>query len=212
MTPSSRTPEGSPHCCNVCGKSVVLDDASPIRDATCPYCGSLIWLARSNRAGDVRGRIRILAQEIEPLGDATVSMAEVAIEILSRVVKAVGACGGVVWHQLSGDEPKMFCSVGIAQSEPEVVVNKKHTDFVRNVILTSEDDFAIGPGELLTEGVTNPSDLLLICCRFTTPKMPVGMVEVLQRADTPIQARPGFVQFVRQMTNYLARSRAFSVK
>lgn len=209
MTPSSRTPEGSPHRCNVCGKSVLLDDASPVRDATCPYCGSLIWLARSSNIGDVRGRIRILAQEIESLSNATVSMAEVAIGMLSRIVTAVGARGGVIWRQSSGDEPTIFCSIGIARSEPETVIGKEHTAFVRHVFLASGDDFAVGPGELLAEGVTNPCDFLLICCRFTTPRMPTGMVEVLQRADTPIQAQPGFLQFVQQMTKYLARSRAF---
>lgn len=106
----------------------------------------------------------------------------------------------------------MFCAIGIAKSESEVVTNREHAELVRHVFLAPEEDFTIGPGELLAERMNNPSNLLLVCCRFTTPKMPAGMIELLQRGDTPVQARPGFLQFLRQMTDYLARSRAFAIE
>jgi acyl carrier protein len=43
MTVSSRTPEGLPNQCPVCGKSTVLDPSSPPGDAPCPSCGHLLW-------------------------------------------------------------------------------------------------------------------------------------------------------------------------
>lgn len=52
MNVSSRTPEGWPNFCEVCGKKVVITPSrSPLKDATCPNCGSwLLFNLRPNRA------------------------------------------------------------------------------------------------------------------------------------------------------------------
>ena len=46
MTSSSRTPEGDPNRCPVCGKSLHLEPSVPPGDAPCPHCGSLLWFAQ----------------------------------------------------------------------------------------------------------------------------------------------------------------------
>ncbi len=43
MKPSSRTPEGEPNRCPICGHEVTLEPTTPPGDAPCPYCGSLLW-------------------------------------------------------------------------------------------------------------------------------------------------------------------------
>jgi tetratricopeptide (TPR) repeat protein len=43
MQPSSRTPEGEPGRCSICGKEFCLDPSRPPGDAPCPNCGSLTW-------------------------------------------------------------------------------------------------------------------------------------------------------------------------
>jgi hypothetical protein len=43
MDPSSRTPEGAPNRCPVCGHHVAMTPSEPTGDAPCPYCGSLLW-------------------------------------------------------------------------------------------------------------------------------------------------------------------------
>jgi len=45
MTISSRTPEGHPMCCPVCGEDTDLE-RSDQGDACCPACGSLLWWFR----------------------------------------------------------------------------------------------------------------------------------------------------------------------
>lgn len=42
-TASSRTPDGQPGRCPVCGADVTVDPAEPLGDAPCPACGVLIW-------------------------------------------------------------------------------------------------------------------------------------------------------------------------
>lgn len=43
MTISSRTPEGLPSRCPLCGAATELEYSDPGGDATCPNCGYLLW-------------------------------------------------------------------------------------------------------------------------------------------------------------------------
>ena len=42
MIPSSRTPEGEPNLCPICGNAVRIEPSSGFRDAPCPHCGHLL--------------------------------------------------------------------------------------------------------------------------------------------------------------------------
>jgi acyl carrier protein len=43
MTISSRTPEGVPNHCPVCGAHVCVEPSATTGDAPCPRCGQLLW-------------------------------------------------------------------------------------------------------------------------------------------------------------------------
>ena len=43
MTVSSRTPEGTPSECALCGAKIEIDFSSVGGDAPCPVCGHLLW-------------------------------------------------------------------------------------------------------------------------------------------------------------------------
>jgi hypothetical protein len=45
MTISSRTPEGDPNTCPVCGHDLRIEPSLTTRDGTCPYCGTLLWFS-----------------------------------------------------------------------------------------------------------------------------------------------------------------------
>ena len=45
MQPSSRTPEGEPNRCPVCGKDLQIEPSRPPGDAPCPHCGTLLWFS-----------------------------------------------------------------------------------------------------------------------------------------------------------------------
>lgn len=47
MTISSRTPEGEPSHCPVCGADVCIEPSLLFGDAPCPNCGHLLWFFRS---------------------------------------------------------------------------------------------------------------------------------------------------------------------
>jgi hypothetical protein len=55
MTISSRTPEGEPNCCPICGRRVRLEPSDPSWDGPCPQCGHLLWF--SERETDLQQRL-----------------------------------------------------------------------------------------------------------------------------------------------------------
>ncbi len=54
MTISSRTPEGLPHRCPVCGKYASVEPSLQAGDAVCPSCGHLLWWFRDRLGASVR--------------------------------------------------------------------------------------------------------------------------------------------------------------
>src|SRR5262249_44377090 len=55
MEPSSRTPEGRPNVCPLCGRKVKISPSHPTSDAPCPHCGHLLWFdLETNAAGSTR--------------------------------------------------------------------------------------------------------------------------------------------------------------
>jgi anti-sigma B factor antagonist len=51
MVISSRTPEGRPNRCPVCGSDVRIEPSDPAGEAPCPDCGHLLWFTWED-AGD----------------------------------------------------------------------------------------------------------------------------------------------------------------
>jgi len=60
MIISSRTPEGTPNECPVCQKTLCIEPSSPVGDAPCPHCGSLLWFVNLGSA------IRVFSHEDIP--------------------------------------------------------------------------------------------------------------------------------------------------
>jgi len=46
VTISSRTPEGLPFRCSICGEAAAIEASYPNGDACCPACGQLLWWFR----------------------------------------------------------------------------------------------------------------------------------------------------------------------
>jgi hypothetical protein len=66
MHASSRTPDGLPNRCPVCGQAVRVEPSIPPGDAPCPFCGHLLWFDRPS----VRPSTRV-PQEATPAEAST---------------------------------------------------------------------------------------------------------------------------------------------
>ena len=81
MTISSRTPEGLPHRCPVCGETSAVEPSYPGGDACCPVCGQLLWELR-DRLGQrgIDNRFDIDAM-LADLGVDSLELVELAMEL-----------------------------------------------------------------------------------------------------------------------------------
>jgi anti-anti-sigma factor len=60
---SSRTPEGLPNRCPLCGAVNAIEPSNPPGDAPCPNCGHLLWFFRQDE-----GDIKVLRLNCRTLG------------------------------------------------------------------------------------------------------------------------------------------------
>ena len=60
MVISSRTPEGDPNRCPVCGHRCRVEPSLPSRDGPCPRCGHLLWFGDPADSGSPSARSEIL--------------------------------------------------------------------------------------------------------------------------------------------------------
>ncbi len=83
MNPSTRTPEGQPHRCPLCGKRVMIEPSKPAKDAPCPHCGSLLWFA------DIAGHHEVYGFHRFSISDPLIcTKAQALAAIVDRLVKA----------------------------------------------------------------------------------------------------------------------------
>src|SRR5947209_13760658 len=61
MPIASRTPEGWPNRCPVCGAEIRIDPSQPPGDAPCPRCGQLVWF---DQTGLQRRALEMIASRL----------------------------------------------------------------------------------------------------------------------------------------------------
>lgn len=83
MTIASRTPEGVPHHCPVCGKFAMLEPSDPGGDACCPNCGHLLWWFRDRlhlATGVGPEQVALSSSFIDDLDIDSLDLAELIME------------------------------------------------------------------------------------------------------------------------------------
>lgn len=152
---------------------------------------------------EVRDKIIQLAREIEEHSRSNMPPKAFFNEFLRRVVGAVGARAGVVWLKNDSNRLEMLHEIGLAstgfhENQGAMAANQK---FLTEVISNGQA-CTYHPAETSEQ---LPTDDMLVLAALQANKEVVGVVEIFQRHDTPAQARPGFLQFVEQMTGYACR-------
>lgn len=84
MTISSRTPEGAPHRCPVCGQTAAIETSYPNDDSCCPACGHLLWWFRDRireKNGLTSESIMLSSSFAGDLGIGSLDMVEWVMEL-----------------------------------------------------------------------------------------------------------------------------------
>jgi len=150
-------------------------------------------------------QIRTLVNEVAELSKSDVAATEFYPTVLQKVVSALAARGGAVWL-LDGES-------GLRLAH--------HIDIAPNLVDASNQE-AVSHGRLLGRliqkgvpelvppfsgseqtGEANPTPFLLVTSPLISPKGPIGLLEVFQRAQTPPEAQVGYLKFVKHITDLI---------
>ena len=160
--------------------------------------------AASPSGPQLRDRVLNMAREIEKLSTAKVPPPEFFQKFLQTLVGAMSAKAGVVWMLQDGAQLAPVCQVNYPalgiQGNPEA--ERRNRQLLVDVLSTGEAR-AIAPDD--SDDTQLPSHHLIILAALQCETDCVGVVEIFQRVDAPVEARAGFLQFVEQMTGYASR-------
>jgi multidrug efflux pump subunit AcrA (membrane-fusion protein) len=152
---------------------------------------------------EVRDKIIQLAREIEEHSRSNMPPKEFFSEFLKRVVGAVGARAGVVWLRNDANRLELLQEIGLEntgfhENPNAMATNQK----LLTEVLSNGQACTYHPAETSEQ---LPTEDMLVLAALQSNKEVVGVIQIFQRHDTPAQARPGFLQFVEQMTGYACR-------
>ena len=104
MNISSRTPEGDPNRCPVCGHALRLEPSRPPGDAPCPACGSLLWFPQSPEWHPERYRDLVLLWarqlHLDPRLQRRFDSSDLAHDTLLKAHKKIGEFRGTTEAEL----------------------------------------------------------------------------------------------------------------
>ena len=100
--PTTRTPEGTPNRCPLCGNAVWVEPSRATGDAPCPHCGTLLWFADVPEGIEPEG--------VRPRADRARPRRPQPVRRRKRTVIAA------IWGFLSGSRARP--GVGAARRQP----------------------------------------------------------------------------------------------
>lgn len=151
-------------------------------------------------------RIRNLVSEITELSKSDLKAGDYYPAVLQKIIAALAAEGGAVWvidqdgamrlaHQIQLD-PHLMQS-----DRPEAI---QHGRLLSRLISQGRAELVppqSGSGD--PEGEANPTSHLLVTAPLIANKQPVGLLEILQRANSPAEAQRGYLRFLEHMTKLI---------
>ena len=95
MSPASRTPEGTPIDCPICGRSAVVTPSTPPGDCVCPHCGTLLWVPTGK--SHVKIAVRSFLGELQSLVQSDDSLQYTTGFLVAGLKNCLAAHGAALW-------------------------------------------------------------------------------------------------------------------
>jgi hypothetical protein len=161
---------------------------------------------------ETRRHINRLIEEVGRLAESELPPSEFYGELLKRVLAAMAAPAGAVWARTpQGNLQLQFHinmrEVGLDRNEQSKLT---HDELLRRSVLNPQPihllpHSGMGPGEEGKSNAGNPTDFLLLLVPILLNNEVQGFLEVWQSPDRPMNAVPGFLQFMSTMADLAAR-------
>lgn len=151
-------------------------------------------------------QIRTLVNEVAELSKSDVAAAEFYPAVLQKVVNALAARGGAVWLLDGESGLRLAHHIDIAPSL--IDANKQeaisHGRLLGRLIQKGTPELVPPYSGSEQTGEANPTEFLLVTSPLISPKGPVGLLEIFQRAQTPPEAQLGYLKFVKHITDLVS--------
>jgi hypothetical protein len=161
---------------------------------------------------ETRRHINRLIEEVARLTEASLSPVEYYKELLTRVLGAMAAPAGAIWLRTAqGNLQLLFHQnlreVGIDKDEHS---RATHDELLRYAIGTKQPlhllpQSGAGPAEDGKAAPGNPTNFILLLVPVLLNNEVSAFIEVFQARDRPLNAIPGFLQFMGTMADLAAR-------
>ena len=197
MCPSSRTPEGEPLRCPVCGARHRVDVANPPGDSVCPSCGAHAWLEPCrDTIGATKARIRAQVQEFAAFCLQGPLVNDMAMSLVSVLISCLAAHGAILWLPTK----RGWWSRKTALRSMACVGASDSSAFADEVRTSGQP--------ILRNATIAERDMLLIGAPVSRDHRVVGVIEVLQRRGSPLSTQRGYLRFVCEMAEIVAGCRS----
>jgi hypothetical protein len=221
MENSSRTPEGDPTRCPVCGKPTRIEPSTvPTVDAPCPHCGSLLWFANNPRPSfeETHKVVSRLLEEVAQRSAMRLTPAAFYAGFLQRLLAPIAAPAGAVWLWRTPGALELQAGINMGQVGLDRTPSSRqmHDELLRQAARKGQADL-VWPRSMISsqdqEGlaaVGNPTDHVILFAPILVGEQLAGLVEVWQDPARSPEAQRGFLQFVKSMadlaTGYASKS------
>ncbi|MFM7518289.1 MAG: efflux RND transporter periplasmic adaptor subunit [Pirellula sp.] len=148
-------------------------------------------------------QIRTLVNEVAELSKSDVGAAEFYPAVLQKVVNALAARGGAVWLLDGENGLRLAHHIDISPNLIDANNNEaiSHGRLLGRLIQKGTPELVPPFSASEQTGEANPTPFLLVTSPLASPKGPVGLLEVFQRAQTPPEAQVGYLKFVKHITD-----------
>ena len=195
-SPDTRTAAGTP------ADPGTRRTAPPAGDDSPPPTAPVDQLRRA------RERVRSLARDVERLARSDIAPEQFFAKLLDVLRESLGAPAAAVWT-LDAGALSLSHERGLEEAGFRDVprADRAVAPLLSDTLATGESSAKDGadPSNKL------PTNHLYLTAALVTEGTPSGALQVLQRADAPLEARPGFLQFVEQLaghaSEYLTRQK-----
>jgi hypothetical protein len=147
-------------------------------------------------------QIRTLVSEISQLSRSDIAPEEYYAAFLQKIVSALAAVGGAVWLLAEGRRLQLTYQINMSQSLLDNASDDagKHFKLLDHVV-RSEEGALVPPlsGASDERAGANPTRYLLVLCPLRSDGHVEGLVEILQRPDSPPATQRGYLRFLQQM-------------
>ncbi len=150
--------------------------------------------------------IRGLVNEISELSKSETPAGEYYPAVLQRIVSALAAVGGAIWLMEEDGSLRLAHQIQMApnlmQSGNEDTI--QHGRLLSRLIMQGKPELVPPLSGTGDDGEGNPTRYLLVTAPLASTTKPVGLVEILQRPDSPTEAQRGYLRFLDHMSKLMS--------